>query len=401
MTADPRRAARRASLSMLLLWLAPASLFAAHAGVSASPLPSDRQALENLFSNGGPAIRFVFSPSLRGRDVPAAAKLPPAPPVPAVDLNGAALGSYRFGGGAEPVLASAIDAAQTSVFLAAPVFASPQVSEALVRAKRRKVDVRLLTSYGQVAPAGGASRSAELRAVIYSGALLRSLPAAGRVRLWSGSFALLDGRIVEMGSFKPGDAPAAHHGLAFRDDPGTVLGFSSYWAWLWSQAKPLSGLAVASGEGPQAEEELGSLRFKGRSWPAWAMPVQGVSEDRLASAISICRTSVDAVLPRLTSRLAQAILDARGHGAVVRIVAGQDLASGGDLQPLLQAGVQVSPFGGEDLRAQFAVLDGELAQLGSFETFADGGLGAALFSTAPADLRGFAAEFEALQSFSR
>ncbi len=327
MVVFPRREARRLALPLAALLLAPARLSAAQAGVSASPLPADRQALESLFSSGGPAIRFVFSPSLRGREAPPAELLPPAPSVPALDFNGASVVSYRFGGGAEPVLASAIDAAQSSVYLAAPVFASPKVSDALVRAKRRKVDVRLLTSYSLIAPAGGAPRSPELRAVIYSGAQLRSLPGEGRGGPWPGAFALLDGRLVQTGSLKPGDAPAAHHGIVFRDDPGMVLGFSSYWTWLWSRAKPLSGLASAPGDSPQAEEAVGSLRFKGRSWPAWAMPTGGASEERLASAIRLCRGSVDIVLPGLTPRLAEALAAAQGGGAAVRIVADEGMRS--------------------------------------------------------------------------
>lgn len=363
-------------------------------------MASDRQALENLFSKGGPAIRFVFSPSLRGRDLPPAALLPPAPPVPAREFNGSAVGAYRFGGGAEPVLAAAIDAAQDSVYLAAPVFASAQVSEAMVRARRRGVDVRLLTSYSSVAPAGGAPRSPELRAVIFSGALLRSLPAGGRRSPWPGAFAVLDGRLAQIGSMKPGEAPAAHHGIVFRDEPGTVLGFASYWAWLWSQAKPLSGLSVASGDGPPVEETVGSLRFKGRSWPAWVMPVQGASEERLAAAIGLCRASVDISLPGLTAKLAGALAAARGHGAAVRVVTDEGMPPG-DLQALLEAGADVALFSGGALRAQFAVLDGELAQAGSFESSDGGGPGASVFSTAAADLKGFAAEFAALRASSR
>ena len=395
MAVFPCREARRLALPLAALLLAPARLFAAQAGVSASPLPADRQALESLFSSGGPAIRFVFSPSLRGRE-PAPAPLPPAPPVPALDFNGSSVGSYRFGGGAEPVLASAIDAAQSSVYLAAPVFASPRVSEALVRAKRRGVDVRLLTSYSLVAPSGGAPRSPELRAVIYSGAQLRSLSGEGRGAPWAGAFALLDGRLVQAGSLKPGDAPAAHHGIVFRDDPGTVLGFSSYWTWLWSRAKPLSGLASAPGDSPQAEEAVGSLRFKGRSWPAWVMPTGGASEERLASAIRLCRGSVDIVLPGLTPQLAEALAAAQGGGAAVRIVADEGMPSG-DLAALLETGAEVALFGGGALRAQFVVLDGELVQTGSF----DAAPGAAVFSTAAADLKGFAAEFAALRAASR
>jgi hypothetical protein len=377
--------------------LIPGALRAAPAGVSASPLASDRQALESFFSNGGPAIRFVFSPSLQGRDLPPSAAAAPVPPAaPALQFNGSAVGAYRFGGGAEPVLAAAIDAARDSVYLAAPVFASAQVSEAMVRAKRRGVDVRLLTAYSSVAPAGGAPRSPELRAVIFSGAQLRSLPAEGRLSPWPGAFAILDGRLVETGSLKPGEDPAAHHGIVFRDEPGTVLGFTSTWAWLWSQAKPLSGLAVASADSPPAEEAVGSLRFKGRSWPAWVMPVQGASEARLAAAIGLCRASVDIALPGLTAKLARALSEARGRGAAVRVLADEGMPAA-DLQALLETGADVVLHGGGALRAQFAVLDGELAQVGSFGA----ALGAAVFSTDADDLRGFSAEFSALRSSSR
>jgi hypothetical protein len=385
-----------------LLW-GPAPCFAGHAGVTASPLPSDRQALENIFLNGGPAIRFVFSPSLSGRpDLPPAAPPAAALPVPAptAPFNGSAVGTYRFGGGGEPVLAAVIDAARSSVYLAAPAFACAQVSEALVRAKHRGVDVRLLTSYSQVVPPGGAPRAAELRAVIFSGALVRSLPAGDRSRAWRGAFGVFDGRLVEAGSLRPGEAPLAHHAVVFRDEPGTVLGFESYWAWLWSQAKPLSGLAVAAQDGPPAEETVGSLRFKDRPWPAWAMPAQAASEDRLASAIQLCRTSVDISLPGLTGKLADAMAVARRHGAAVRVVADESIGLQAR-QALMQAGASVTFFSGGALRAQFAVLDGELVQIGSYETAGEGGLGAALFSAAPADLQGFAAEFSVLLGSSR
>src|SRR5512133_1201385 len=97
MGVSPCREARRMALPLLALLCAPAPLCAGHAGVSASPLPSDRMALENLFSNGGPAIHFVFSPALRGRPdrLPA---VPPAPvPAPMLQFNTASVGTYRFG----------------------------------------------------------------------------------------------------------------------------------------------------------------------------------------------------------------------------------------------------------------------------------------------------------------
>ena len=402
MTASPAGRARHVGW-VVLGWLvaACAPAWAGRAGVSVSPLPSDRQALENVFLGGGPEVRFVFSPSFPSRPAAAALPSPPsAPSAPELSFRGLSIAAYRFGAGGEAVLAAVIDQTQQTVRLASPFFASPEVAEALVRAKRRGVDVRLLTEHGQVGQ--GEARTTEMQTVIFGGVTVRSLPGTGPSGALRGSFGLFDGQLLETGSLRLGEVPRARDGMLFRDEPGTVAGFDAYWSWMWAQAKPLSGLPNPPQYEVPHEEPRASLRFKGQAWPAWALPAQNAGEERLAAALELCRVSADLALPGLTPRLAEAAVRAAARGTAVRVVAAPG-AKPELLWALVKAGVAVSLFPRGALRAQFAVLDGELAESGSFEPDPDGpdGLGAAVFSAAPADLKGFAAEFAYLLNPSR
>lgn len=399
MKASSSRALRHGLAALGLALVAAAPAMAGRAGVTASPSPADRAALDNMFLNGGTPVRFVFSPAFRER-IRSAAAAPAAtvPPAPESSFHGVPAASYRFGGGGEAALAALIDAAQKSVHLAAPSFACAQVAEALVRAKRRGVDARLLTEHRRVDPA---TRPAEMQTVIFGDVGVRTLSGDGPLGALRGAFVLLDGQLLETGSPGWGERASAHEGMALRDDPSLVAGFSSYWGWMWSQAKPLSGLAVEAKDTVPFEEPQAALSFKGKSWPAWALPAKGTSDERLLAAVKLCRTSVDLVLPGLTRQAVEAVASARKEGAAVRVVTDRDLKP--DLLDALRAaGAAVSFYDGA-LGAQFAVLDNELVESGSYAPAGEGfsGFGPAVFSDSPADLKGYAAEFAYLLGQAR
>ncbi|MDD5657093.1 MAG: phospholipase D-like domain-containing protein [Elusimicrobia bacterium] len=382
-------AARLVAALAVFVLVCPAPSRAGRAGVALSPLASDRQVLEGLFTESARSVRFVFSPGLRARPRPATASRTSA--APTLSFAGVPVAAFHLGEGLDAELAVLVDACRREVDLATPVFSFPLTAEAAVRARRRGVVVRLITDYSQLAGAGG--RTPELRALILAGAQVRTYFGTGPLGALRGAFAVLDGELLEAGSAPWSATGRAYDAALLRNDPVLLYGFHSYWRWLWTHAKPLSGLAEPFLETADFEEPVPSLRFKGRPWPAWAMPANDSGARRLAQALRFCRVRVDLALPRLTRALADAVLEAGRGGAVVRLVAGRD-ADVQLLAELAARGVLVFRLPEpESLRAQFAWLDGELLQVGSSE---ESGFGPALFSASADDIQGFAAEFSAL-----
>ncbi|OGS41357.1 MAG: hypothetical protein A3J82_06110 [Elusimicrobia bacterium RIFOXYA2_FULL_69_6] len=104
-----------------------------------------------------------------------------------------------------------------------------------------------------------------------------------------------------------------------------------------------------------------------------------------------------------SGKIKEALLEARARGVKVRIVF--DKAQFRYLPPMMWfvdngfdvlLGEGFRP-GKSAMHHKFVVFDGELVQTGSL----DAAPGAAVFSTAAADLKGFAAEFASLRAFSR
>lgn len=316
----------------------------------------------------------------------------PSASVPSVSFNGLALKSVMFSdesGKIESALIAAVGKAQFSVKAALSDFALPGVAQALARAQQNGVAVQVIVDESR-AP-GGKPRSAALQQLSDSGA------AVAYARGVRSSFAILDGRLLETGSFSwnPASDSDNYENALFRDDAELVAGYTEFWKWLFAQSKTaghLQYLKETQASAPGARANV------------CGFSPGGALEDKIAAAAAAVGAGgeLDVAVSSLGSqKIADALVAAKGRGASVRLVLDRQ-AKGQPLTNLLkQRRVDVklvAGIGGRgSLRHAFGLFGGALLETGSFSYGAsDEGVSDALYSSAPDDVKAYQAEFDYL-----
>lgn len=147
----------------------------------------------------------------------------------AVDAPGVSVG-FSPEGSAEAMVLSVIDEARAEIRLAGYSFTSPEVASALIRAKARGVDVRLVLD--EKANQNRISQSAiNLLAA-------RDIPVRlnGQYAALHDKFIVADGRMVETGSFNYTRAGARHNSenvLVIGDMPALAERYLRHWQSRW------------------------------------------------------------------------------------------------------------------------------------------------------------------------
>ena len=141
-------------------------------------------------------------------------------------------------GSAQKLVLSTIDAATSSIRVAAYVFTSPDVTRALIAAKQRGVDVAVIADYRSNLEdqRSGAGRHA-LTLLAKAGIPTRTIKA---YPIHHDKFIVVDGMAVETGSFNFTAAAAkgnSENALVVWNDPTLAETYLTHWQSRWDQGQ--------------------------------------------------------------------------------------------------------------------------------------------------------------------
>lgn len=347
------------------------------------------------------------------RAQPAPAPTQPSAPAGEVSFHGVTLPRLIFtarGGSPAAEIAKALGATRSTARVALYSLTLPGVTQALVDAHGRGVDVQVIFDYGHASPKSTGSDgilgiSAQIRQVLAAGIPVRLLRGGPPYGIMHDKFAVLDGGLVETGSFNWTTAAEGynHENALFRDDASLIADFQSYWDWMWAQAVPYEQgkPGAPSGAPPSCS---GSVSANGSSFAPCSFSPNGGTEAEIVSAIDSASSRVHVAMYSFTSdAIAQALVRAKQRGAdvLVGLDRGQ-LSHSTAAATLRAAGIPVKiltgPNGTGMLHDKFGVFDG-LVETGSYNWTMNASLNNfenALFSADASDVSGFEDEFQKL-----
>lgn len=366
-------------------------------------------------------------------DGAAAKPEPPAAPEPAVaprgdtvDLHGTALPSRMFSDKTRISghLIRAIDSARDTIDIALHGLALREVAEALSRAKKRGVKVRVVMNQTHVFPEKPRdTRSPEIQRLIDEGFEMRMLRGGDQFGVMHNKIAIFDGLVLETGSYNWTHAADTWHweNALFLAEAARVAAFQAYWNWMWSisSAIPAKAPKVPVFEGdpgqrpalpPAPQDPARPVRFNGEDLPAQVFSPGGATA-HLVRALDAARVSVDVANFSFTSEaLRDALLRAKERGVAVRIVFDEGQYKFlSEMHWFVQNGFDVRLAKGKKgdkgvMHNKYAVLDGKLVADGSFNWTRNAeknNYENLLFLDAPDDVAAFAAFFERIRDEGR
>lgn len=398
-----------------------------------------------------PAAAVLPDASWSSLALPLPAAAPPLPPpalpvpaaapaVPPVSFKGLTLKGVQFSrtDRIPESLVAAIDKTDKTLLLAIYDLKLSEVADAIVRAKKRGVDVRMVYDMGHAAPsadpAAGAGPSAEYSALLAAGVPVRLLKGGGSFGIMHNKFAVFDGALLVTGSFNWTRAADDRNfeNAVFKDDAALIDGYTRYWNWMWPLASEpkAAAAALASGTFGSEEDEAASfsaldaaagagagfgappadparpVAYRGGTYPRYAFSPEGGVEALLVDAIGRATRKVEVAIFSLYSpKVAGALIAAEKKGVAVSVVAdaGQSRRSQA-VRSLVDAGVAVRLSAGRGdgpgvMHHKWVLVDGALLMSGSYNFSQNAELynfENDLFTTAPGETAAFGGEFAAL-----
>jgi phosphatidylserine/phosphatidylglycerophosphate/cardiolipin synthase-like enzyme len=137
--------------------------------------------------------------------------------------------------GSEELVVKAINSAQSSIGMAAYSFTSPVVAKALLNAKKRGVDVRIVVDEN-----GNKSKAslAALNLMVNAGIPTRTI---SRYAIHHDKYMVIDKRTLQTGSFNYSKAAASSNSenvLVVWNNPDLALSYLKHWQDRFDQGKP-------------------------------------------------------------------------------------------------------------------------------------------------------------------
>lgn len=157
-------------------------------------------------------------------------------PVPAVYAASIEAG-FSPEGTALPLVLKTIETAQRQICLMGYSFTSPEVVRALVRAKRRGVDVRVVLDWKANTGKNNNASKAAMNLLAGAGIPVRTVRA---YKILHDKVIISDGRHTEVGSFnfsRAADRSNSENVLVVWDDPIVAKKYLNHWASRWAQGK--------------------------------------------------------------------------------------------------------------------------------------------------------------------
>lgn len=362
-------------------------------------------------------------------DGAAAKPLAPAPASPAIaprgdaiTFNGVSLPARMFSDQVSIAakLIMAIDASNVSIDIAIHGLALREVAAALVRAKKRKVKIRVVMNQTHVFPEKPRdTRSQEIQLLMDQGFEMKMLRGGDMFGVMHNKIAIFDGKVLETGSYNWTHAADAWHweNAMFHAEQARVKAYQAYWDWMWSisanipRRAPARPQPVPEGEPrpilpPAPEDADRPILFNGETFPAQAFSPGRVTA-HLVRAIDAARTSIDLANFSFTSEdLRDALLRAKEKGVKIRVVFDADQYRFlPEMHWFAEQGLDVLLSSGKDgekgvMHNKFAVFDGALVEAGSFNWTRNAeknNYENAMFLDAPDDVAAYQAYFNRIR----
>ncbi|MFP8181026.1 phospholipase D family protein [Klebsiella quasipneumoniae] len=155
-------------------------------------------------------------------------------PVPAVYAASIETG-YSPEGTALQLVLKTINSAQQEIRLMGYSFTSPEVAGALVRAKRRGVDVKVVLDWKANTGRQNKASLAAMNLLVNAGIPVRTV---SQYKIMHDKVIIADGRNVEVGSFnytRAADRVNSENVLVVWDDPAVARSYMNHWSSRWSQ----------------------------------------------------------------------------------------------------------------------------------------------------------------------
>ncbi len=149
---------------------------------------------------------------------------------------GPALSTVTVGfspGNAQAVVVDTIDAARTSIRLAAYSFTSKPIAAALVAASKRGVDVKVVVDKSQ--------RTERYTSATFLANMGIPVRVDARYSIMHNKFMVIDGTTVQTGSFNYTASAArrnAENVIVVAGAPGMVSAYDTEWRGLWNESEP-------------------------------------------------------------------------------------------------------------------------------------------------------------------
>lgn len=350
------------------------------------------------------AFPIPLTPALPPPSAPSLPAFASIPPVPAVSFKGLTLKSVQFSrtDRIPASLVAAIDRTEKTLLLALYDLRLKEVGDAILRAKARGVDVRLIYDEGHTkpaAPGAGSGPSPEFQALVDAGVPVKLLNGGGSYGIMHHKFAVFDGQLLMTGSFNWTRAADAKNfeNAVFKTDKALIEGFTLNWTWMWGLPK--------GGVGAPPADPLKPVSFAGGRYPRYAFSPQGGVEDLLVDAIGRSKRTVDVLIFSFyAQRVADALVAAKARGVVVRVVGDSSQARRSQaMLALSSAGIAMRLSSGRDgsgaMHHKYALFDGAMLMSGSYNFSQNAELynfENDLFTTAPAEAAAFGGEFAAV-----
>ena len=322
---------------------------------------------------------------------PSSPAFPEMPAVPQIGFNGESFPAavVRPHTPIEPLLVKAIDATKKTLRIALYEFNLQDVLDALLRAKRRGVDVQIIFDYSHVYPGGKATdavkpqRKAQIQALIDAGFDLVALRGFGHSGIMHNKFAVFDGALVEFGSYNWSDTAEHNHfeNALFSDEAERIALFEKYWDWMRSLAKPIEKAEgfdwESSNPGPPPADTQAPIELNGVRFAREMFSPRGTIQSAILAAIRAAKTSVEIAMFTFASQeIADALLEMKEKGVNVRIVLDASQTRTGKFDEwFAYHGFDVKILAGPDPHGpwmfeknhnKFMIVDGKLVETGSY-----------------------------------
>lgn len=138
-------------------------------------------------------------------------------------------------GNAEALVVREIDQAQHSILVAAYSFTSKPIAQALVRAARRGIDVRVVMDKSQ--------KSERYTSATFLANMRVPVRIDSRYAIMHNKFMVIDGKTVQTGSFNYTTAAArrnAENVIVIRDNRNVAAAYAREWQRLWGESEPMA-----------------------------------------------------------------------------------------------------------------------------------------------------------------
>lgn len=253
----------------------------------------------------------------------------PAPMQPATYTQAPVFGRYDWTGiplyvftettRVSNVLVKAIDTVTTTLDVALYNLQLPDAAQALVRARDRGVQVRVMIDYDHVFPNVGK----DIKYLIDSGMDLKVMKGRGGSGSMHNKYAIFDGTALQMGSANwTGFAQdSSYENMMFVYDGSIINGYRQNFEWMWKQGRsPTAANSPVIPAGPLPADPNPSVNFNGTMFPKYIFSPRGNTEATIARAIDSARSSADVAMFTLTSRpIMDSLLRAAARGVKVRL----------------------------------------------------------------------------------